>query len=56
MTSTSPWPPALDALVAAPVHHRLLLENARVRVLEPGSRRANAPRSIPTSGPPPTTS
>ena len=42
MTSTSPWPPDLDALVAAPVHHRLLLENARVRVLDtriaPGER------------------
>jgi hypothetical protein len=29
-----PWPPALDALSAAPRHHRLLLENDRVRVLE----------------------
>ena len=27
------WPDELDALVAAPVHHRLLLENALVRVL-----------------------
>lgn len=36
------WPAALDALVAAPEHHRLLLENAIVRVLEtripPGER------------------
>ena len=36
------WPPELDALVAAPKHHRLLLENDRVRVLdtviEPGDR------------------
>jgi hypothetical protein len=29
-----PWPDALDALVAAPLHHRLVLENGRVRVLD----------------------
>ena len=29
-----PWPPELDALVAAPAHHSLLLENDRVRVLD----------------------
>jgi len=28
-----PWPDFLDALVAAPDHHKLLLENDRVRVL-----------------------
>lgn len=28
------WPDELDALVAAAAHHTLLLENARVRVLE----------------------
>jgi hypothetical protein len=28
------WPVSLDALVAAPRHHRLLYENDRVRVLE----------------------
>jgi hypothetical protein len=28
------WPDELDALVAAPEHHTLLLENERVRVLE----------------------
>jgi hypothetical protein len=28
-----PWPDSLDALVAAPAHHRLLLEDQRVRVL-----------------------
>jgi len=28
------WPEKLDALVAAPEHHSLLLENERVRVLE----------------------
>lgn len=29
-----PWPAALDALVAAPQHHKLLFENDRVRVLD----------------------
>lgn len=29
-----PWPDSLDALVAAPDHHRVLFENERVRVLE----------------------
>lgn len=29
-----PWPSELDAVVAAPTHHRLLLENQSVRVLE----------------------
>lgn len=42
MSSSSPWPDDLDALVAAPAHHRLLLENARTRVLDtqiaPGQR------------------
>jgi len=42
MTNASPWPPELDALVAAPAHHRVVLENATVRVLdtriEPGDR------------------
>jgi quercetin dioxygenase-like cupin family protein len=28
------WPDELDALVAAPAHHKLLFENERVRVLE----------------------
>jgi quercetin dioxygenase-like cupin family protein len=28
------WPDSLDALVAAPGHHTLLLENERIRVLE----------------------
>ena len=28
------WPDELDALLAAPDHHHLLLENERVRVLE----------------------
>ena len=29
-----PWPKTMDALVAAPASHRVLLENDRVRVLE----------------------
>ena len=29
-----PWPTELDALTAAPEHHRRLFENERVRVLE----------------------
>ena len=28
-----PWPDSLDALVAAPAHHRLLLEDQRMRVI-----------------------
>jgi quercetin dioxygenase-like cupin family protein len=28
------WPDALDAMVAAPDHHEVLLENQRVRVLD----------------------
>ncbi len=28
------WPDALDAMVAAPDHHEVLLENERVRVLD----------------------
>lgn len=39
---TQKWPEELDALVAAPAHHRLLFENDRVRVLDtripPGDR------------------
>lgn len=37
-----PWPDELDALTAAPDHHKLILENDSVRVLEtripPGDR------------------
>ena len=28
------WPPSMDAVVAAPKSHRVLFENADVRVLE----------------------
>lgn len=31
---SSEWPPELDALIAAPDHHKLLMENEKVRVLE----------------------
>jgi len=35
MSSREPhWPNELDALVAAPAHHTLVLENDRVRVLD----------------------
>lgn len=30
----SDWPPEMDAVIAAPAHHRVLLENDLVRVLE----------------------
>lgn len=35
-TSTNPasWDPALDAVAAAPKHHRVLFENEKLRVLE----------------------
>ncbi len=33
-TANRPWPDSLEALVAAPRHHTLLLETDRVRVLE----------------------
>jgi hypothetical protein len=29
-----PWPETLDAVIAAPRHHKLILENDRVRVLD----------------------
>ena len=29
-----PWPASLDAVIAAPQHHKLILENQRVRVLD----------------------
>lgn len=42
MPDTEQWPPELDAVVAAPNHHTILLENDRVRVLdtriEPGDK------------------
>ena len=34
VTDSEMWPAKLDALLAAPVHHRLLLENDTVRVLD----------------------
>jgi hypothetical protein len=29
-----PWPDSLDAVIAAPKHHKLVIENDRVRVLD----------------------
>ncbi len=34
MPNEWPWPDSLDALTAAPRHHKLVLENDRVRVLD----------------------
>jgi hypothetical protein len=34
VSDPSTWPDALDAVVAAPGHHKVLFENERVRVLE----------------------
>jgi hypothetical protein len=34
MTTSVDWPAGLDAVAAAPDHHRVLLENAQVRVLD----------------------
>jgi hypothetical protein len=31
---TWPWPPELDALIAAPKHHKLILENDRMRLID----------------------
>ena len=33
-TDPSSWDPALDAVVAAPKHHKVIFENERLRVLE----------------------
>jgi hypothetical protein len=41
-SASEAWPPGFDALIAAPAHHTLLLENEAVRVLDtrigPGER------------------
>src|SRR6185369_10875245 len=34
MSKPWPWPPELDALIAAPRHHQLILENDRMRLLD----------------------
>ncbi|MEO8286964.1 MAG: hypothetical protein ABI670_11070 [Chloroflexota bacterium] len=36
-----PWDDSLDTLIAAPEHHRLLMENDRVRVLETAIRQGD---------------
>jgi predicted metal-dependent enzyme (double-stranded beta helix superfamily) len=47
-----PWPQAMDALVAAPASHRVLLDNDRVRVLEvviePGTREPEHTHQAPS--------
>jgi hypothetical protein len=47
-----PWPPELDALLAAPASHRVLLENSQVRVLdvviEPGAREPEHTHQAPS--------
>ena len=48
-----PWPEELDALIAAPQHHRLLFENEHVRVLDtyipPGAMTAVHTHIFPAS-------
>jgi hypothetical protein len=34
MSQEWPWPPELDALIAAPKHHTLILENEKLRLLD----------------------
>ncbi|MGO9352157.1 MAG: hypothetical protein ACLP3C_15530 [Mycobacterium sp.] len=47
-----PWPTTMDALLAAPASHRVLLENDRVRVLdvviEPGTREPEHTHQAPS--------
>jgi quercetin dioxygenase-like cupin family protein len=47
-----PWPTAMDALLAAPGSHRVLIENDRVRVLdvliEPGTREPEHTHQAPS--------
>ena len=47
-----PWPQTMDALLAAPGSHRLVLENDRVRVLEvviePGAREPEHTHQAPS--------
>lgn len=42
MSDNALWPPELDAIIAAPDHHTVLMENEHVRVLdtriEPGDK------------------
>ena len=43
----STWDPALDAVVAAPKHHKVVFENERLRVLEiPWSQTTKNPSTI----------
>lgn len=44
------WPDALDATVAAPQNHKVVLENERVRVLEVTVQPGSAKQSTDTNG------
>ena len=50
MTDPSTWDPALDAVIAAPKHHKVLFENDRLRVLDvilgAKRRRTRPPSSV----------
>ena len=46
----STWDPALDAVTAAPDHHKVLFENDRLRVLEVPSNRMTRSPSITIAG------
>ena len=45
-----PWPDSLDAVVAAPGSHRVVLENELTRVLEVTIAPASESQSTPTAG------
>jgi hypothetical protein len=47
---TWPWPDSLDAVVAAPASHHVVLENQTTRVLEVTIAPASASQSTPTAG------
>lgn len=49
--ATQPWSPELDAVIAAPKHHRLLFENDRVRILDTRGTPAVAAGNVLWSGP-----
>ena len=51
-THPSQWDPPLDAVAAAPAHHKVIFENDRLRVLEVRARfeqlsKAEARRQLP---------
>jgi quercetin dioxygenase-like cupin family protein len=52
MNQPWPWPQEMDALLAAPASHRILLDNDQVRVLdviiEPGAREPEHTHQAPS--------